>query len=99
VKKLASDLRTLEVECAFLSTERMKAYLPKLLEQICYNLNMYGECVIQKIGALEHSAIYLKLIKNHNDPQIVQSFDVPVFVVNQADFEIDDWDLTSQKVC
>ena len=32
------------------------------------------------------------------DPQIVQSFDVPVFTVNYEEFEIDDWDLTTKKI-
>jgi hypothetical protein len=72
--------------------------LPKLLKQICLNLNTTDECIIQKIGNLEHSAIFLKLIKNHMDPQIVQSFDVPVFTVNYEEFEIDDWDLTTKKI-
>lgn len=76
----------------------MKAHLPKLLEQIHSNLNSSGECIIQKIGNLEHSSLFLKLIKNHIDPQIVQSFDVPVFTMNQDCFEIDDWDLATQKV-
>jgi hypothetical protein len=98
VKKLASDLRTLEVECNFLSTVRTKEHLPKLLEQIHSSLNSDGECIIQKIGNLEHSSMFLKLIKNHVDPQIVQSFDVPVFIVDPKSFEIDDWDLTTQKV-
>lgn len=98
VKKLASDLRVLEVECAFLSTLRMKEHLPKLLEQIHSSLNSSGECIIQKIGNLDHSSMFLKLIKNHVDPQIVQSFDVPVFIVDPDSFEIDDWDLTTQKV-
>ena len=62
------------------------------------HLNTTDECIVQKIGNLEHSAIFLKLIKNHMDPQIVQSFDVPVFTVNQDDFEIDDWDLTTKKI-
>ena len=49
----------------------MKAHLPKLLEQIHSNLNSSGECIIQKIGNLEHSSLFLKLIKNHVDPQVV----------------------------
>jgi hypothetical protein len=82
-----------------LSTEKTKRDdLPKLLRQICLNLNTTDECIIQKIGNLEHSAIFLKLIKNHMDPQIVQSFDVPVFTINQEEFEIDDWDLTTKKI-
>jgi len=32
------------------------------------------------------------------DPQFVQSYDVPVFTVNQEEFEIDDWDLTTKKI-
>ena len=76
----------------------MKAHLPKLLEQIRTNLNSKGECLIQKIGNLEHSALFLKLIKNHDDPQIVQRFDVPVFIVQRDSFEIDDWDLTTKNV-
>ena len=32
------------------------------------------------------------------DPQIVQSFDVPVFIVNRDEFEIDDWDLTTRRI-
>jgi nitrogen permease regulator 2-like protein len=98
VKKLASDLRILEVECSFLSTFKMKEHLPKLLEQIHSNLNSSGECIIQKIGNLDHSSMFLKLIKDHVDPQIVQSFDVPVFIVDPESFEIDDWDLTTKKV-
>ena len=47
---------------------------------------------------MEHSAIFLKLIKNHLDPQKVQNFDVPVFTINCEDFEIDDWDLTTKKI-
>lgn len=42
--------------------------------------------------------MFLKIIRNHIDPQQVQSFDVPVFLVNPCDFEIDDWDLTTQKI-
>ena len=76
----------------------MKAHLPKLLEQIHSNLNSSGECIIQKIGNLEHSSLFLKLIKNHTDPQVVQSFEVPVFTMNLDCFEIDDWDLATQKV-
>lgn len=98
VKKLACDLRTLEVESAFLSTRQLKLHLPKILEQIRNTLNTTEECIIQKIANLEHSAIFLKLIKNHVDPQQVQSFDVPVFIVNYEDFVIDDWDLTTQKI-
>jgi hypothetical protein len=99
VKKLASDLKTLEVESCFLSTEKTKKDdLPKLLRQIQLNLNTTDECIIQKIGNLEHSAIFLKQIKNHMDPQIVQSSDVPVFTINQHEFEIDDWDLTTKRI-
>lgn len=98
VKKLACDLKTLEVECGFLSIDRMKAHLPKLLEQIHSNLNSNGECIIQKIGNLEHSSLFLKLIKNHIDPKLAQSFDVPVFTINKDCFEIDDWDLATQKI-
>ena len=72
--------------------------MPKLLRQIQKNLNTTEECIIQKIGNLEHSAIFLKLIKNHMDPQIVQSYDVPVFTINREEFEIDDWDLTTKKI-
>ena len=87
------------MESAFLSTEKTKRDdLPKLLRQIHINLNTTDECIVQKIGNLEHSAIFLKLIKNHMDPQIVQSFDVPVFTINLEDFEIDDWDLTTKKI-
>jgi hypothetical protein len=32
------------------------------------------------------------------DPQIVQSFDVPVFIVHKENFQIEDWDLTTQRV-
>lgn len=99
VKKLACDLRTLEVESGFLSNEKMKMQdLPKILNQVRENLNNNGECIIQKIANLEHSAIFLKLIKNHIDPQIVQSFDVPVFVIHNDSFQIEDWDLTTQKI-
>jgi len=99
VKKLACDLRTLEVESAFLSNDKMKTNdLPKILKQIQENLNATGECIIQKIANLEHSSIFLKLIKNHTDPQIVQSFDVPVFIVHNENFQIEDWDLTTQKI-
>jgi len=76
----------------------MKAHLPKLLEQIHSNLNSSGECIIQKIGNLEHSSLFLKLIKNHQDPPLVHSFEVPVFTMNHDCFEIDDGDLTTQKV-
>jgi hypothetical protein len=77
----------LEVESGFLSNEKMKMDdLPKILHQIRDSLNTNGECIIQKIANLEHSAIFLKLIKNHIDPQIVQSFDVPVFVNNLINF-------------
>lgn len=68
------------------------------MDQIQTDLNTKGECIIQKIANLEHSAMFLKLIKNHVDPQLVQSFDVPVFLINPNDFEIDDWDLTTQQV-
>lgn len=98
VKKLACDLRVLEVECGFLSTSGMKEHLPKLLEQIHFNLNSSGECIIHKIANLDHSSMFLKLIKNHADPQIVHSYDVPVFIVDPNSFEIDDWDLTTKKV-
>lgn len=98
IKKLACDLRTLEVESAFLSTEKFKQHLPKIMEQIQTSLNTTGECIIQKIANLEHSAMFLKIIKNHVDPQIVQSFDVPVFLIDPNEFEIDDWDLTTQKI-
>lgn len=77
----------------------MKQHLPKIMEQVQDNLNETGECIIQRIANLEHSAIYLKLIKNHMDPRVVQSCDVPVFVRNKSEFEIDDWDLTTQRVC
>jgi hypothetical protein len=73
--------------------------LPYILEQILVKLNTTGECIIQKIANLEHSAMFLKLIKNHTDPKPVQSFDVPVFIVDRETFEIDDWDLTTKKVC
>jgi hypothetical protein len=66
------------------------------MEEIRNDLNLSGECVIKRIGHLEHSAMFLKLIENHVDPQNVQSYEVPVFVCN--DFKIDDWDLTTQKV-
>jgi hypothetical protein len=98
VKKLACDLKTLEEECGFLSNEKMKAHIPKLLEQIHSNLNLNGECIIQKIGNLDHSSLFLKLIKNHIDPKIVQSFEVPVFTMDKSCFEIDDWDLATQKI-
>lgn len=54
--------------------------------------------MIQKIANLEYSAMFLKLIKNHTDPSPVQNYDVPVFLVNYKSFEIDDWDLTTQKI-
>lgn len=76
----------------------MKQHLPKIMEQVLNNLNKTGECIIHRIANLEHSAIFLKLIKNHYDPHVVQSCDVPVFVRSKSDFEIDDWDLTTQKV-
>ena len=76
----------------------MKADLPKLLEKIHSNLNSSGECIILKIANLEHSSLFLKLIKNHIDPQLVQSFEVPMFTVNHDSIEIDDWDLATQKV-
>jgi hypothetical protein len=70
-----------------------------LLEQIRTNLNQDGECVIQKLGNLEHSTLFLKLIQKHIDPQNVQSFDVPVFITNIGNFHVDEWDLTTNKVC
>lgn len=76
----------------------MKAHIPKLLEQIHSNLNLNGECIIQKIGNLDHSSLFLKLIKNHIDPKVVQSFEVPVFTMDKNYFEIDDWDLATQKI-
>ncbi len=76
----------------------MKAHLPKLLEQIHSNLNSSGECIIQKIGNLEHSSLFLKLIKNHQDPPLVHSFEVPVLTINRESIEIDDGDLATQKV-
>jgi hypothetical protein len=42
--------------------------------------------------------MFLKLIKNHNDPRVVQSYDVPVFTLDYKDFDIDDWDLTTKKI-
>ena len=84
------------MECAFLS--KMKADLPKLLVKIHSNLNSSGECIILKIANLEHSSLFLKLIKNHIDPQMVQSFEVPMFIVDHDSIEIDDWDLATQKV-
>lgn len=87
-----------QVESGFLSNEKLKTHLPKMLEQILISLNTDGECIIQKIANLEHSALFLKIIKNHIDPQVVQSFDVPVFTFSQDSFEIDDWDLTTRKV-
>ncbi|CAF0796246.1 unnamed protein product [Brachionus calyciflorus] len=98
VKKLACDLRTLEVESEFLSNDQLQIHLPKILEQIQRDLNKTGECIIHKIANLEHSAIFLKLIINHSDPQLVQSCDVPVFIRNHEEFEIDEWDLTTQKI-
>ena len=120
VKKLACDLRTLEVnlsfshfnnihlcdvhdifkvESAFLSNEKLKKeVLPKILLQIITDLNDYGECIIEKVGNLEHSSIFLKLIKNHLDPKSVESYDVPVFSISFEDLEIDDWDLTTKRV-
>jgi hypothetical protein len=65
-------LKILEIECEFLSSKK-KEYLPDLLEQIRNDLNTKGECVIQRIGNIEHSSVFLKLIKKHFDPQEVQS--------------------------
>ena len=81
-----------------MSKNDTKTHLPELLEQIRLSLNLNGECVIQKIGNLEHSSLFLKLIQKHLDPQYVQSFDVPVFVTNLKSFSVDDWDLTTNKV-
>ncbi len=81
-----------------MSQKDSKLDLSLLLEQIRINLNQNGECIIQKIGNLEHSSLFLKLIKKHVDPQYVQSFDVPVFVTNLRSFYVDDWDLTTNRV-
>ena len=72
--------------------------MPKILRQIREDLNTKGECIIQKIADLEHSAIFLKLILNHKDPQVVQSFDVPVFIVDMQYFQIEDWDYLTRIV-
>ena len=81
-----------------MSSDKLKSHLTKILEEIFFRLNSKGECIVAKIANLEHSAIFLKLIKNHSDPRVVQSYDVPVFTINYKDFEIDDWDLTTRKV-
>ena len=72
--------------------------MPDLLEQMRINLNQDGECVIHKIANLEHSSLFLKIIQKHIDPQNVQSFDVPVFITNINNFQVDEWDLTTNKV-
>jgi hypothetical protein len=81
-----------------LSNAATKSYLPDLLDQILKNLNTNGECVIEKIGTLQHSSLFLKLIEKHIDPRDVQSLDVPVFVANLSNFQFDEWDLTMHKV-
>lgn len=88
-----------KVESALLSNEKLKKeVLPKILLQIITDLNEYGECIIEKVGNLEHSSIFLKLIKNHSDPKSIESYDVPVFSISYEDLEIDDWDLTTKRV-
>ncbi len=88
-----------KVESALLSNEKLKKeVLPNILLQIITDLNEYGECIIEKVGNLEHSSIFLKLIKNHSDPKSVESYDVPVFSISYQDLIIDDWDLTTKRV-
>jgi hypothetical protein len=87
-----------QIECEFLSNSATKPHLPDLLQQILVNLNTNGECVIEKIGTLQHSSLFLKLIEKHIDPHDVQSLDVPVFIIDLSNFQFDEWDLATHKV-
>ncbi|XP_071477108.1 GATOR1 complex protein NPRL2-like [Diadema antillarum] len=95
VKKLSGYFVTLELECAFLSTEETKARVPDVLEKLLTNLNEYGKC---SVPINESNTIHLKIVPPTKEPQPVLEHHVPMFLTDKDTYDNLQWDLTTQQI-
>ncbi|XP_071810529.1 GATOR1 complex protein NPRL2-like [Asterias amurensis] len=95
VKKLASYLITLELECGFLSKEESKNRLLGILTDLLSQLNQHGKC---SIPINESNTIHLKIVSPTKDPPPVLEHHVPMFLTDKESYDSSQWDLTTQQI-
>ena len=94
--KLNKFLTDLEIDCQFLSSGQHDDELKALLEQIFNDLNSEGESTAV---VLDTWRLDVKIVSNNPDPPVVNDWEVPVLMTNEAvDLTDDEWDLTSKQI-
>lgn len=89
--KLSQYLSTLELQSYYLSSINNTAVRNDLLQKVCQQLNTYGET---NITVNNSNRINLKLYPILDMPPHVNTYDVPIQLINIQSIQRTEWDLT-----
>ncbi|CAK8689336.1 unnamed protein product [Clavelina lepadiformis] len=95
IKKLSSYMTELERESYFVSNETTKSLIPEILKKMLTELNEKGSC---SIPVNKSTTIYLKVFPPCISPPDVYDHHVPILTISKDDFDLEEWDLTTQLV-
>ncbi|CAF1063509.1 unnamed protein product [Adineta steineri] len=97
VRKLATYLRTLEIDSCFLTNDNLKQeYLKPALDKIVKQMNENG----QQCSVKMYSSVFvnLKLLEQQTEPPAIASSDVPMFCNNIDLSDLEQMDQMTQRV-
>lgn len=95
VRKLARVLTACENDHSFLSAPETKDKIYPILEQLFADLNSFSETSIR---IDKYNSIELRIFPHYPNPPKVNSWDVPVPLIDIANRIEPNWDLTMRKV-
>ncbi|KAI9597334.1 nitrogen permease regulator 2 [Syncephalis fuscata] len=95
VRKMATTLRTLEIESSYLHDESKKERIAMLMGQAYEDLNSMKECLIP----IDPShTVNLKLFPVLSQPPLIKDYVVPILTAPVERLDLDNWDITARKI-
>ncbi|KAG8774355.1 Nitrogen permease regulator 2 [Serendipita sp. 397] len=95
VRKLARVLTACEIDHSFLTSPTTEYRMYPILEQLFADLNSYSETSIR---IDRYNSIELRIFPHYPNPPIINSWDVPVPLIDITKRVEPNWDLTMRKV-